>query len=188
MSDPLAKSNRAWWFLAIGFAVLWMAYLAFFMPGRPDLLENSGLSQPADYDWSLVDLDDKTVAFTRFKGKTLFLNIWATWCGPCVREMPSIAKLARDPRLQGKNIEFVCVSVDESTDRVRQFLEGKEWSMTVLRADKLSPVFTTEGIPATFLIAADGRIAASAVGGADWSEPNVVTFLEKLAGSATGVR
>jgi hypothetical protein len=102
--------------------------------------------------------------------------------------MPSIAKLARDARLQGKNIEFVCVSVDESTDAVRGFVRGRDWTMTFLRAQRVPPVFYTEGIPATFLIAPDGRIAASEVGSADWNEPHVMAFLEKLAGPSSNAR
>jgi hypothetical protein len=99
--------------------------------------------------------------------------------------MPSIARLAQDPRLKGKSIEFVCVSVDNSSDVVRQFLAARpEWTMTVLRADKIAPVFSTDGIPATFLIAADGRIAANVIGGAEWDEAHVVEFLDKLAGQS----
>ena len=74
------------------------------------------MSTPADYDWSPVDLNDQPVPFSRFKGKTVFLNFWATWCGPCVSEMPSIEELAKNPRLRDKNIAFVCVSRDVSTD------------------------------------------------------------------------
>ena len=80
--------------------------------------------------------------FSRFKGKTVFLNIWATWCGPCVGEMPSIARLAENPRLKGKNIEFVCVSTDDSTDKVVRFLRGKNWPMTVLH-----PAIAAAGLP-----------------------------------------
>ena len=111
------------------------------------------------------------------------MNFWATWCGPCVREMPSIDKLAKDPRLAGKSIEFVCVSVDDDSATVRSFLEGSDMSMTFLRArdGNIPAVFRTNGIPATFLIAPDGRIAATEVGSADWHAPDVVAFLEKLA-------
>jgi thiol-disulfide isomerase/thioredoxin len=171
--------------LAIGFAIFWIFCLVFFVRSPVAPLDNSGMSQPADYTWSLLDLDDRPVPFSRFKGKTVFLNLWATWCGPCVREMPSIARLAQDPRLKGKSIEFVCVSVDNSSDVVRQFLAARpEWTMTVLRADKIAPVFSTDGIPATFLIAADGRIAANVIGGAEWDEAHVVEFLDKLAGQS----
>jgi thiol-disulfide isomerase/thioredoxin len=176
-------NTKTWLGIGLGVAVLWVLYLAFLGPRRPALLENSGMSQPAAYEWSLSDLNDRPVRFSRFKGKPIFLNIWATWCGPCVREMPSIARLAQDPRLQGKGLEFVCASVDDSSDAVRRFLQGRSWSMTFLRAEQLPAVFHTEGIPATFLIAPDGRIAAAVVGAAQWDAPEVVGFLEKLAAS-----
>jgi thiol-disulfide isomerase/thioredoxin len=163
--------------------LFWFGYLAFFGPKRSARLEDSGMSEPAAYDWSVLDLDDQPVAFSKFKGKPVFLNFWATWCGPCVREMPSIDTLARDPRLAGKSIEFVCISVDDDAETVRQYLKGKNFGMTFLRAKdrKIPHVFWSDGIPATFLIAADGRIAATEVGSADWHEPRVVEFMEKLA-------
>jgi thiol-disulfide isomerase/thioredoxin len=184
MSKPQRNPARTWVLIALGFALLWVLYLALFGPRRPALLENSGLSQPADYDWPLFDLNDNPVTFAQFKGKPVFLNIWATWCGPCVEEMPSIARLAQDPRLTGKGLEFVCVSVDDSSGAVRRFVRGQSWRMTFLRADRLPGVFSTGGIPATFVIAADGRIVACEVGAAQWDVPGVVTFLEKTAAPA----
>jgi thiol-disulfide isomerase/thioredoxin len=183
MPEPGPKPDRIWLYLAIGFGAFWIGYLVFFgpRPVRNVLLENSGKSQPAEYDWPLFDLDDRPVSFSRFKGKPVFLNIWATWCGPCVQEMPSIAELASDQELQGKGVEFVCVSTDDSNAAVRRFLQGKDWSMTFLRAESIPPVFSTKGIPATFLIGRDGRIAGSEVGSADWHEPHVIEFLAKLA-------
>ena len=62
--------------------------------------------------------------FTRYQGKTVFLNIWATWCGPCVGEMPSIARLAGNRRLKAKNIEFVCVDRRLGGDRALREREG----------------------------------------------------------------
>jgi thiol-disulfide isomerase/thioredoxin len=182
------SGNRPWLYLAGAFVVFWVFYLVFFGPRRRAPLEYSAKSVPADFDWSLRDLDDRVVSFARFKGKAVFLNIWATWCGPCVGEMPSIAQLAKEPRLAGKGIQFVCVSTDDSSEKVQRFLEGKDWSMTFLRAETLPDAFRTEGIPATFLIAPDGWIAASEIGATDWHEPRVVAFLEKLAGGSAGAR
>lgn len=176
-----AKPDRTWLYVGLGFVILWGIYLAFFNPGGPNL-ESSGASTPADYSWKLLDLDDKPVEFSKYKGKTVFLNVWATWCGPCVREMPSIAALAANPGL--KDVAFVCVSTDDSAGVVKQFLAGKNWPMTILRATELPPAFATEGIPATFLIAPNGRVAASQIGSTDWNEPKVVAFLEKLAKSS----
>jgi thiol-disulfide isomerase/thioredoxin len=188
MVEPRARPHRTWIYIVGVFVIFWTLYLIFFSPRRRAVLENSGMSQPADYDWSLLDLQDRPVPFSRFKGKAVFLNVWATWCGPCVGEMPSIARLAEDPRLRGKNIEFVCVSTDDSSDVVRRFLEGRDWKMTFLRAERLPGVFQSDGIPATFVIGADGRIAACEVGAVDWHEQRVVSFLEKLAGAPVAPR
>jgi thiol-disulfide isomerase/thioredoxin len=180
---PKAKSDRSWLYLALAFTLLWGVYIAWLSPFSGRLaeprLEPPGSQAVVDYSWKLLDLNDGLVEFSRFKGKTVFLNIWATWCGPCVMEMPTIERLAAKPGL--KDVEFVCVSTDESAATVRRFLAGKNWPMTVLRATSLPPAFQTEGIPATFLISADGRLAASEVGAVKWDNPAAVAFLIDLA-------
>jgi thiol-disulfide isomerase/thioredoxin len=181
MDNAKPKADRSWLIIALVFVLFWAVYLAFFGPGRVGPLEGTGLDRPADYDWALEDLSGQPVAFSGFKGKTVFLNIWATWCGPCVTEMPSIARLAENPRIKGKNIQFVCASTDEDLDSVRSFVQDKKWSMTILHARSLPPVFRTDGIPATFFIAPDGRIVAAQVGSSDWDDPQVVQLLEKTA-------
>lgn len=173
--------GKTLWLVAAGFGIFWVVYLVFFGPTRGPDLGNSGPGEPADYSWTILDLNDRPISFSTFKGRPVFLNIWATWCGPCVAELPSIARLARDPKLAGKSIAFVCVSTDETSPTVNQFLHGKDWPMTFLRAEKIPPVFYSDGIPATFLIGADGKIAAVQIGSVDWEEPKVVAFLEKLA-------
>ncbi len=188
---PATTPAKTWWLIAAVFVAFWVAYLAFFGPRRRAELEHSGTGERADYSWTILDLNDRPVPFSTFQGRPVFLNIWATWCGPCVAELPSIARLARDPKLDGKSIAFVCVSNGESSETVKQFLKGKDWPMTFLRAEKVPPVFYSEGIPATFLIGADGKIAAVQIGSVEWDDPKTVAFLEKLAsapapGAATG--
>jgi thiol-disulfide isomerase/thioredoxin len=179
-----SNSRRTWILIAAVFAAFWVAYLGSFAPKRRALLEDTALVDPAEYEWSAVDLNDRPVPFTKFKGKTVFLNIWATWCGPCVSEMPSIDRLSRIMKDRQKSIEFVCVSTDTDTPTVRAFVQDRGWNMTILRADRLPEVFTTEGIPVTFVIAPDGRIAASELGAAKWDDPKVVQFLDGVAGLA----
>jgi thiol-disulfide isomerase/thioredoxin len=183
-------STRTWLTIAVVFTALWAAYLTFFGPRAPKpSLEGSGLDVKATYNWSLSDLEDRPVGFEAFKGKVVFLDFWATWCGPCVREMPSIARLAEHPRLKDKGIAFVCVSVDDETATVREFLKGKSGPMRFFRSQDVPRVFATDGIPATFIITPDGRIAASQVGAAEWDNPEVVALLEKLAaGTSPGSR
>jgi len=102
MADTKSGPNRSWLIIALVFLGFWVVYLTFFAPGNRRPLEGSGIDLPADYNWKLEDLSEQPVQFSRFKGKTVFLNIWATWCPPCVGEMPSIARLAENPRLKGK--------------------------------------------------------------------------------------
>lgn len=187
MTTSASKSDRSWLWIGLAFMAFWVVYLTFFGPRNRRPLEESAIDRPADYNWTAEDLQQQPVRFTKFQGKTVFLNVWATWCGPCVGEMPSIARLAANPRLQGKDIAFVCVSVDDSLDAVRRFMADKNWPMTILHASSLPPVFSTDGIPATFVIDPAGRIVAAEVGASDWDSPDVVALLEKTAsGSGAG--
>lgn len=173
MDDKTPRPGVTWFVVAGFFALSWCVYLAFFLP------KGNGASSTADYGWKYFNLDDSKVEFSKFKGKTVFVNVWATWCPPCVKEMPSIARLAANPRL--KDVAFVCVSVDEETSTVRNFLRGKDWPMTFLRAHSLPDAFQTEGIPATFIVAPDGKVVFSEVGGMEWDSPENVERLEGLA-------
>ncbi len=179
MTEPSPrKADRTWLYVGLAFLLAWGGYLALFAPVSRRPLVAPGAYGMAEYHWRLLDLDDKSVEFSRFKGKKIFLNLWATWCGPCVGEMPSIARLAGDPKV--KDVAFVCVSTDDSAEPVKKFLAGKNWSMTFLRATDLPSVFQTDGIPATFLIAPDGRIVGAEVGSADWNDPGVVKTLQAI--------
>ena len=185
--EPPKSQTRKW--LAIGLAALlaWVAFLAtagrVIPPGDlgAPLLQASGVPRPAEFGWTLLDLDDKPVDFATFRGKPILLNIWATWCGPCLEEMPSIANLAANRTLKDKGVVFLCVSTDDSSEALRRFLKDKGWGMTILRATSIPTVFQTEGIPATFLIAPDGRIVTAEVGAAKWDDPAVIDFLQELA-------
>lgn len=179
-SPPPRAGNPPWLLIAGVFAAFWVVFLIVAGPRRVDDIDGPEPGTPVDYNWTLHDIDGNEVKLDRFRGKPLFLNIWATWCPPCVAEMPSIARLASVEDLKGK-VEFVCVSTDESINDVRTFLRGKNWPMTILRATSLPPAFLTEGIPATFLITADGRIAYRREGGAEWDAPEVVNKLRELA-------
>lgn len=181
--------NRELWLL-LGLCVFgWLLYLTLAAPpsagGLPPARPTAGPSLgKADFDWNLVDLDGKPVSLSQFQHKAVFLNLWATWCPPCVREMPSIARLAVDPRIREKGVAIVAVAAGgEDAETVRSFLASRDFKgITFLRSEgPTPPVFTTEGIPATFLIAPNGDIAGAQVGAMEWDSPEVIAFLGKLA-------
>jgi thiol-disulfide isomerase/thioredoxin len=171
-------------------ALAWAVYLYFFGP----VIGSGEMSAPAlttatlgttDYRWTLKDLDGKSVDFSQYKGRVVFLNLWATWCGPCVSEIPSIANLASDPKLQ--DVAFVCVSVEDEAEPVRQFVERHKLGMSVFLAGESPPAaFQTKAIPATFVIAPDGRIVSREIGAAQWDDPSVIEFLARLKNTPGG--
>jgi len=183
--NPKSPIRNAWWVALPTLVIAWCAYLMMFGPTQgidlpPPELKDEELLGRADYNWELKDLEGKPVTLDPYRGKVMFLNIWNTNCGPCVKELPSIASLAANPRL--KDVAFVCVSTDEDAGLVRRFLDKRQIKLPiVLRADKEPPrIFKAAFIPATFLVAPNGRIANFQEGNAQWDVPDVVDRLEAL--------
>ncbi len=187
MTESVApkKPDRTWLYVGVAFAAIWGLYLAFFNPKIaqegpiPPQLSGTGSALPADYGWALEDLHGKPVSFGDFRGRPIVLNLWATWCPPCREEMPSLVRLAADPRLKG--VAFVCVTNEPVSPTVIAYAEMNMKGLTVLRAPGIPIVFAGDGaIPATYIITHDGAVVASEVGSARWDDPSVVAFVEGL--------
>jgi thiol-disulfide isomerase/thioredoxin len=177
VGQPAARSTPTWaWLLLVAAAVF--GYIGF---RRLNLEPGRGAGNAARYDWKVTDLEGTAQTLESFKGRPVFLNVWATWCPPCVAEFPLIAKLASKP--EHKDTAFVCVSVDEDLDSVRDFLkQNPDLPMTILHASEgPPPVYSTEGIPATFFITPGGRIARREVGMIQEADlPEVERLLQAL--------
>ena len=180
-------SRLGWLFLVfLGFSMLMFARFANQSAstggklGKPSFAENGSVGlQGFDEDWTLHDLAGKPVAFESYKGKPIFLNIWGTWCGPCLKEMPSIANLAHNKRVN--DYVFLCVAVQDELAVVKRYVEENHLPMTIVTAESVPSVFETDGIPATFVLDRSGRIVLSQVGSASWDDPDVVDRLESMA-------
>jgi thiol-disulfide isomerase/thioredoxin len=128
-------------------------------------------------DFTVRSLDDEQVNLEELRGgKPMFLNFWATWCGPCVQEMPSIEKLYHD---LGDGIAFACVSNQDQED-LEAFLEENPYSMPIYRIDERPAELQTPGIPATLILSRSREVVLQHVGAADWSDPSVIQFIQKL--------
>lgn len=132
----------------------------------------------ADYDWTVQSLDGQDFRMADAKGKVVFLNFWATWCSPCVAEMPSIQQLHEKLRDQG--VVFVCVSNEEASKVIR-FANEKGFTFPIYTMRGAPPaVFKARGIPATFILSPDGKIAFQHVGSAKWDDEKSVDFIKGL--------
>ena len=124
----------------------------------------------------LTDLEGKEVDLTKFEGKTIFVNFWATWCRPCIQEMPSIAAL--QTQLAGKNIEFFFAS-DEEVDKIQKFMESRKMTLNFVRVENPESL-GMQALPTTFIFDGEGNMVHSEVGFRKWDEPATVEMVMKL--------
>ena len=129
-------------------------------------------------EWKLRSLDGEETSLSAFEGKVLFVNLWATWCGPCIVEMPSIQRLVE--QFAHEDVAFLLVS-DERSDLVEEFAQEQGWELPLYVTDQERPsAFESLGIPATFILDRKGRIVFRHVGGARWDDESSVRFLNDL--------
>ena len=134
----------------------------------------------ADYDWSLRTLNGKPVELEAYRGKVLFINLWASWCAPCIAEMAGIERLRNS--LRGSEIEFLVVS-PEDPEPVERFLKRYNYDLPIfLEIDPMPDAFGLQALPTTFVIDRDGIIMLRHRGAAEWDQDAIRTFLRSLAG------
>ncbi|MCL4711802.1 MAG: TlpA family protein disulfide reductase [Pseudorhodoplanes sp.] len=127
-------------------------------------------------------------SLAEFRGKVVLLNIWATWCGPCRREMPSLDRL--QGLLGGSDFEVVALSIDRAgLEVVRKFYADvgiRNMAIYIDSSGRATRELATVGVPATLLIDRTGRELGRLVGPAEWDEPDIVQFLKRVIAQKTG--
>jgi thiol-disulfide isomerase/thioredoxin len=123
-----------------------------------------------------------------FRGKIVLLNIWATWCGPCRREMPSLDRLQE--LVGGADFEVIALSIDRGgLEAVRKFYTDVGVRKLAIYTDssgKATRELATVGVPATLLIDRAGRELGRLLGSAEWDEPDIVQFLKRFIAEKSG--
>lgn len=128
----------------------------------------------------LNDLDGQRVRLDQFAGRTVVVNFWATWCSPCVAEMPSLQRL-RD-RLGVYGLDVIAVNYQENAARIRPFVERLGFNLTVVRDHDgaVRKAWNVGVFPTTFVVGPDQRIAWWAQGEIDWDDPRVESRIRTL--------
>jgi len=130
---------------------------------------------------NLTDLKGKKWDTRDLRGKVIFLNFWATWCGPCKEEMPSMEELYQ--QFKSKDFIFLTISVDyEKKEIVKEFIGKHRYTFPVLLDPECATLdlFQVKGIPTTFLIDKKGIMIGKATGPKNWKKPEVVSILNSL--------
>jgi peroxiredoxin len=132
-------------------------------------------------DFTLPDLQGRSVQLAAFRGKVVFVNIWATWCPPCVEEMPTIQQLYE--RLHGQGLEILAVSLDAlGTQVVAPFMQSHRLSFPILLDTKnlVQRLYRTMGVPESFIVDKRGILVEKVVGPRDWVHPQRLAQFERL--------
>jgi cytochrome c biogenesis protein CcmG, thiol:disulfide interchange protein DsbE len=130
-------------------------------------------------EFSVQD-SDRAVALNQFRGQVVVLNFWATWCPPCVEEMPSLVEMQR--RMRAKGVTVLAVSVDVDENAYRRFLKdhGVDLLTVLDSAQKSSNLYGSFKFPETYIIDRNGVMRRKFIGAVDWTAPEVTDFLAKL--------
>jgi len=132
---------------------------------------------------SFVDLAGNPASLSEFNGKVVLVNLWATWCEPCLREMPSLERL--QSRL-GDKIVVVAISEDRGGSKTVEPFVGKlELKSVKIYLDPKSAVeraFKVQGLPTSFLIDREGRVLGRVEGAAEWDKPKLLGILKSFLG------
>lgn len=144
---------------------------------KPSIDKNKTSTKLTDYNWNLIDGSNASYNLQEAKGKVVLINFWATWCPPCIAEMPSLQKLYND---YNNKVVFLFVSNEELID-ITPFLEKKQYAFEVYRPTSNYPdIFDVTSIPRTFLIDREGNIIIDETGATNWNSETVRSTIDGL--------
>lgn len=129
---------------------------------------------------ALTHLDGRPVDLADFSGRVVVLNVWATWCGPCIQELPSLQRLGQ--RYAGRDVQVLAASAGDTVAEVRRFLDKHPLTLTILlNPDRsLLRAWRLRALPTTYILDPAGRVRYRFVGEREWDHPEVMRALENL--------
>ncbi|MGK9118276.1 TlpA family protein disulfide reductase [Olivibacter jilunii] len=152
--------------------------------GNTPTEEIAKVEAPAETsDISFKGEDGKTVTLRSLKGKVVFINFWATWCPPCIHEMPSINELRKTFK-DNTEIEFLMVDVDNKIDESSAFMKDNGYDLPVYTpASNIPSDYLAGAIPTTVILDKKGEMAGRMEGGRDYTDPEIAKALNELVES-----
>ena len=127
--------------------------------------------------FSVQDASGGTVNLQNLKGKKLFINLWASWCPPCKREMPSIEKLYLS--LDTNKVKFLLVSLDDRFEMAKKYVSSQKLKLPIYYpAERLPALFQVQGIPATFIFNESGELVKRVDGGENYDTKEYRTLFQ----------
>ena len=137
------------------------------------------LNRPAP-EFAVQDRGGQVHRLSDFRGKVVLINFWATWCPPCIVEMPSMESLRKE--IDETQLKIVALSVDDSWEPIDTFLEKYSFGFGIYAdfQEKVAKRYGTHMVPETYIVDKQGVILCKVTGDRDWMEPAMIAFLKKL--------
>jgi len=146
---------------------------------HPDPVNKTAVLPVGSYNVSLRTLNGETISMASLQGKVVFINFWATWCPPCIAEMPNIHQLYT--QVKSDQIAFVMISLDDDPAKAQKFIRKKGFTFPVYFLNGvLPPVYASQVIPTTFVLSPTGQIVVRKEGMASYDNQEFRDFLLKL--------
>jgi thiol-disulfide isomerase/thioredoxin len=148
------------------------------LPKNPQRNEAARNYPEADLQLQLKNSKGEEVSLEDYRGKVIFINLWATWCPPCIVEMPDIEKLYRD--LKDEDVVFIMLSLDHKFQKAVDFVEKNNYSFEIYETVKGMPdMYYTQSIPTTFVINAEGKLVLTHIGMGDFDTAEFRDYLRE---------
>ena len=130
--------------------------------------------------FQLETLDGTMMQSASFKGRIVLLNFWATWCGPCKDEMPSLGKLS--DRFKGQDVQILTITADLQPEAIKAFLKILNLDLPVLldATQRVSRDYMARALPLTVVIGKDGKLIGRAMGPREWDSQTAIALIEHL--------
>jgi peroxiredoxin len=187
-----ARPRRRWWVwgAAAGIVLLvltggllaWKFRISAASPAEPKnpLLLDAPKAPVQALDFTAVNLSGKTINLTDYRGAVVVLNFWATWCVPCLEEMPALDRLNK--ALAGRKFRVLAIDLQETAEKVHEFGKTHRFSFDLLldTAGEISSHYGVTRIPVTYVLDPRGFIVNRAIGPRAWDSPGSVAFFEDL--------
>jgi cytochrome c biogenesis protein CcmG/thiol:disulfide interchange protein DsbE len=119
-----------------------------------------------------------SVDLSKLRGRVVVLNLWATWCAPCIEELPSLLALHK----QRPDIEIIAISMDQDPDVYRKFLVQQHVDLVTIRDQdqRINALYGTVQIPETYIIDKQGILRRKFIGAQQWTSPDIISYLSKM--------
>ncbi|WP_194774512.1 TlpA family protein disulfide reductase [Pararhodonellum marinum] len=185
------KEIKSWGIWLAALALLYFTgWMTPIMGGLQNLVLSTGLIKPNltlvdksqldfDYTGQFLTINDQTLNLEQYRGKTVFINLWATWCPPCLAEMPHISELYKKVKDQ-KDLEFLMIALDKDFEKSKSYIEKKGFTFPVVHAAYgLNASLQSESIPTTLVVSPSGKIIFYQEGMSNFNTEAFIEFLKE---------